>query len=214
MITFPFLASGEIEFLTKMVENSLYLLALLNPASKVMFLSSYDPPLDRRRIFELAWKSSLAALIILVVLAGAGEWVLTRIFRVDMYSLRITGGLVVFMIGWSAVREGRFHPKSESPGMPENFTDISLVPLAAPLIAGPGTIAAAISGTAEFGLFSTSLALTLAIGINFIIMLFSPAINSFLGKIHALGPLIRLTGLIIAAVALQMIITGLKECLR
>ncbi|MBQ7695675.1 MAG: MarC family protein [Lentisphaeria bacterium] len=214
MITFPCLASGEIEFLTRMVENSLYLLALLNPASKVMFLSSYDPPLDRRRIFELAWKSSLAALIILVVLAGAGEWVLTRIFRVEMYSLRITGGLVVFMIGWSAVREGRFHPKSESPGMPENFTDISLVPLAAPLIAGPGTIAAAISGTAEFGLFSTSLALTLAIGINFIIMLFSPAINSFLGKIHALGPLIRLTGLIIAAVALQMIITGVKECLR
>jgi len=214
MITFPCLASGEIEFLTRMVENSLYLLALLNPASKVMFLSSYDPPLDRRRIFELAWKSSLAALIILVVLAGAGEWVLTRIFRVEMYSLRITGGLVVFMIGWSAVREGRFHPKSESPGMPENFTDISLVPLAAPLIAGPGTIAAAISGTAEFGLFSTSLALTLAIGINFIIMLFSPAINSFLGRIHALGPLIRLTGLIIAAVALQMIITGLKECLR
>ena len=214
MITFPCLASGEIEFLTKMVENSLYLLALLNPASKVMFLSSYDPPLDRRRIFELAWKSSLAALIILVVLAGAGEWVLTRIFRVEMYSLRITGGLVVFMIGWSAVREGRFHPKSESPGMPENFTDISLVPLAAPLIAGPGTIAAAISGTAEFGLFSTSLALTMAIGINFVIMLFSPAINSFLGKIHALGPLIRLTGLIIAAVALQMIITGVKECLR
>jgi len=214
MIPYPCLASGEIEFLTRMVENSLYLLALLNPASKVMFLSSYDPPLDRRRIFELAWKSSLAALIILVVLAGAGEWVLTRIFRVEMYSLRITGGLVVFMIGWSAVREGRFHPKSESPGMPENFTDISLVPLAAPLIAGPGTIAAAISGTAEFGLFSTSLALTLAIGINFVIMLFSPAINSFLGKIHALGPLIRLTGLIIAAVALQMIITGLKECLR
>ena len=214
MITFPCLASGEVEFLTKMVENSLYLLALLNPASKVMFLSSYDPPLDRRRIFELAWKSSLAALVILVVLAGAGEWVLTRIFRVEMYSLRITGGLVVFMIGWSAVREGRFHPKSESPGMPENFTDISLVPLAAPLIAGPGTIAAAISGTAEFGLFSTSLALTMAIGINFVIMLFSPAINSFLGKIHALGPLIRLTGLIIAAVALQMIITGLKECLR
>ena len=214
MIPYPCLASGEIEFLTKMVENSLYLLALLNPASKVMFLSSYDPPLDRRRIFELAWKSSLAALVILVVLAGAGEWVLTRIFRVEMYSLRITGGLVVFMIGWSAVREGRFHPKSESPGMPENFTDISLVPLAAPLIAGPGTIAAAISGTAEFGLFSTSLALTLAIGINFVIMLFSPAINSFLGKIHALGPLIRLTGLIIAAVALQMIITGLRECLR
>ena len=213
MIASPCLAAGEIEFITRMIENSLYLLALLNPVSKVMFLSSYDPPLSRRHIFELAWKSSVAALLILIILAGAGDLLLTRIFRVEMYSLRMTGGLIVFMIGWSAIREGRFHPKTESPGMPENFTDLSLVPLAAPLIAGPGTIAAAISGTAEFGLLSTALALTLAISINFIIMLFSPAINSFLGRMHALGPLIRLTGLIIAAVAVQMIITGLKECI-
>ncbi|MBE6386300.1 MAG: MarC family protein [Lentisphaerae bacterium] len=212
MLPSPFLAAGEFEFLSRMIENALYLLALLNPVSKVMFLSSYDPPLKRRHIFELSWKSSLAALVILILLAGAGDLLLTRIFRVELYSLRITGGLVVFMIGWSAVREGRFHPKSESPGMPENFTDISLVPLAAPLIAGPGTIAAAISGTAEFGLLSTSLSLATAIGVNFVIMLFSPAINAFLGKFHALGPLIRLTGLIIAAVAVQMIITGIKDC--
>ncbi|MBR2873855.1 MAG: hypothetical protein IKB99_10195, partial [Lentisphaeria bacterium] len=131
MLPSPFLAAGEFEFLSRMIENALYLLALLNPVSKVMFLSSYDPPLKRRHIFELSWKSSLAALVILILLAGAGDLLLTRIFRVELYSLRITGGLVVFMIGWSAVREGRFHPKSESPGMPENFTDISLVPLAA-----------------------------------------------------------------------------------
>ncbi|MBR2373071.1 MAG: MarC family protein [Lentisphaeria bacterium] len=214
MLPTPFIAAGEFEFIAKMTENALYLLALLNPVSKVMFLSSYEPPLSSRHIFELAWKSSLAALVILIILAGAGDLLLTRIFRVEMYSLRITGGLIVFMIGWSAVREGKFHPKSESPGMPENFTDISLVPLAAPLIAGPGTIAAAISGTAEFGLLSTSISLAAAIGINFIIMLFSPAINRFLSKVHALGPLIRLTGLVIAAVAVQMIITGLKECIR
>ena len=212
MISTPLLAAGEFEFLSRMIENALYLLALLNPVSKVMFLSSYNPPLKRLHIFELAWKSSLAALVILILLAGAGDLLLTRIFKVELYSLRITGGLIVFMIGWSAVREGRFHPKSESPGMPENFTDISLVPLAAPLIAGPGTIAAAISGTAEFGLLSTALSLTTAIGVNFVIMLFSPAINTFLGKVHALGPLIRLTGLIIAAVAVQMIITGIKDC--
>ena len=213
MISTPLLAAGEFEFLSRMIENALYLLALLNPVSKVMFLSSYNPPLKRLHIFELAWKSSLAALVILILLAGAGDLLLTRIFKVELYSLRITGGLIVFMIGWSAVREGRFHPKSESPGMPENFTDISLVPLAAPLIAGPGTIAAAISGTAEFGLLSTALSLTTAIGVNFVIMLFSPAINTFLGKVHAVGPLIRLTGLIIAAVAVQMIITGLKDCI-
>ena len=92
----------------KLLENSLYLLALLNPASKVMFLSTYEPALTKRQIWELSWKSSAAALAILIVLAGAGEIVLRRIFKVELYSLRITGGLILFMIGWMAVREGRF----------------------------------------------------------------------------------------------------------
>ena len=197
----------------KLLENSLYLLALLNPASKVLFLSTYEPQLTRRQIWELSWKSSLAALIILVVLAGAGEIVLRRVFKVELYSLRITGGLILFMIGWTAVREGRFIQKQEH-NLRDNFTELSLVPLAAPLIAGPGTIAAAISGTAEYGLKMTAVALTLAILVNFVLMLFSRPINRVLNSTHLLGPLIRLTGLIIAAVSVQMVITGLHECMR
>lgn len=197
--------------LAELLENSLYLLALLNPASKVMFLATYEPRLDRRQIWELAWKSSLAALIILAVLAGVGEVVLSKIFRVELYSLKITGGLVLFMIGWIAVREGRFINKNQRVQQ-QSFTDLSLVPLAAPLIAGPGTIAASISGTAQFGLTFMVVSLTLAIFVNFVVMLFSIGINRVLEKLHLLGPLIRLTGLIIAAVAVQMIIAGLREC--
>ena len=209
-----------------LLENSLYLLALLNPASKVMFLATYQPALSQRQIRELAWKSSLAALIILIILAGAGEIVLSKIFRVELYSLKITGGMVLFMIGWIAVREGRFINKKEENltvsgfGVEKknsgdvDFTDLSLVPLAAPLIAGPGTIAASISGTAEFGWIFMVLSLTAAIAVNFAVMLFSGSINRLLVKLHLLGPLIRLTGLIIAAVAVQMVIAGIKECMR
>ena len=197
----------------KLLENSLYFLALLNPASKVMFLSTYEPALTKRQIRELSWKSSAAVLAILIVLAGAGEIVLRRIFKVELYSLRITGGLILFMIGWMAVREGRFVQKREH-NLRENFTELSLVPLAAPLIAGPGTIAAAISGTAEFGLPLTATALTLAILVNFVLMLFSRPINRVLDRTHLLGPLIRLTGLIISAVSVQMVITGIRECMK
>jgi len=199
-------------YLSKLLENSLYLLALLNPASKVMFLSTYEPALSKSQVRELAWKSSLAALTILVILAGAGEVVLLKVFKVELYSLRITGGMILFFIGWTAVREGRFVQRQEHQ-LRENFTELSLVPLAAPLIAGPGTIAAAISSTAEFGLWLTTLALISAISVNFVLMLFSRPINRFLEKTHMLGPLIRLTGLIIAAVSVQMVITGIRECM-
>lgn len=193
------------------LENGLYFLALLNPASKVMFLATYEPKLTRQQVWELSWKSSLAALVILTVLAGTGEIILSKIFRVDLYSLKITGGIVLFLIGLAAVREGRFINRTEHQ-IRQNFTDLSLVPLAAPLIAGPGTIAASISGAAQYGLMTVSLSLTGAILINFVLMLFSIGINHLLEKLHLLGPLIRLTGLIISAVAVQMVIAGCKEC--
>lgn len=195
----------------QILENAFYMLALLNPASKIMFLAAYEPKLTRKQNFELSWKSSAAALIILTILAAAGHFILSRIFRVELYSLQITGGFVVFVIGLAAVNEGRFVKKQ--PGEQSgNITDISLVPLAAPLIAGPGMIAAAIANSVANGFIDTTLSLGIAIFINFLLMICSSRINSFLTRTHMLGPLIRLTGLVIAAVAMQMILTGIKVC--
>ena len=194
------------------VENALYFIALLNPASKVMFLSTYEPKLSKKQIFELSWKSSTAALLILITLATFGEIVLSKIFRVELYSLKITGGIVLFMIGLVAIREGHFVNKDEKQKQID-FTDLSLIPLATPLIAGPGIIAAGISTAAQYGVISVIISLFMGIFINFVIMLFSSGINRVLEKLHLLGPLIRLTGLIISGVAAQMIINGLKEAM-
>ena len=201
------------EQLKIIVENSLYFIALLNPASKVMFLSTYEPKLTRKQIAELSWKSSTAALLILITLATFGEIVLSKIFRVELYSLKITGGIVLFMIGLVAIREGHFVNRDESPKQID-FTDLSLIPLATPLIAGPGIIAAGISTAAQYGVVSVIISLFLGIFVNFVIMLFSSGINQILEKLHLIGPLIRLTGLIISGVAAQMIINGIKESLQ
>ena len=195
------------------IENALYLLVLLNPASKVMFLASYQPSLSRRENFELSWKSSCAALLILLVIAAAGDVLLRKVFHVKLYSLQVTGGLVVFMIGWTAIREGRFMAFPGNGRRPD-FTDISLVPLAAPLIAGPGMIAAAIACAIQYGLAYAGAALTLAIAVNFLLMIFAQAINRALSRTHLLGPVIRLTGLVIAVTAMQMMFSGLKTVFR
>ena len=57
-------------------------------------------------------------------------------------------------------------------------------------------------------------ALTLALALNFIFMLFSLPVGRLLRFLHLVGPLIRITGLIVAAVAIQIILSGASEWLK
>jgi len=195
------------------LNNALYFLAIINPVSKIFFLSGYEPKLNFRQVRELAWKSSAAAFLMLTCFALVGKSVLEQVFRIDPCALKITGGIVVFFIGWRAIREGKFFQQQEN-AMRNDFNELSIVPLAAPLIAGPGMITIAISSTIEFGFAATTAALALAIALNFLFMLSSLSIDDLLHRLHLMGPLIRLTGLLVAAVAVQMVLSGIADFCR
>ncbi len=188
------------------ISNVLYFLALINPVSKVFILCTLQPPCSRRELVMLSARSTAVAFLILLVLTICGDFLLRDVFRVDIYSLKIAGGLVLFLIGLTAVRRGRFFEETLT-----RTSDISIVPLAAPLIAGPGTMTGAISYASEHGMIATLIGITLALAINLIIMLFSGRIGEILERVHATGPLIRITGLIVAAVAVQMMLDGLGK---
>jgi multiple antibiotic resistance protein len=188
------------------LETSLYFLALINPASKVLILSSVEPAYSRKQLFNISAKSTFIALVILLLLAVAGYFVLKKIFHVEIYSLQVAGGIILFLIGLTAVRKGHFYEQDISGG-----EDISIVPLAAPLIAGPGTITAAISFSSTAGIEMTVLSLIVAVMANFVIMLMSLWLGKILKRLHLIGPLIRITGLVVAAVAVQMVLTGLAQ---
>jgi multiple antibiotic resistance protein len=190
-----------------LLENSLYFLALINPASKLFLLSSIQPPLSRKRLLDLSIQSTTVAFIILLLLTVAGNFLLHSLFHVEIYSLKVAGGIVLFIIGLQAVRNGKFYESSPN----ANMGDISIVPLGAPLIAGPGTITAAISYSSASGVSNTLLAISVALALNFILMTWSLWIGKVLDRFQVIGPLIRITGLIVAAVAVQMILNGIGE---
>lgn len=189
-----------------LLSTTMYLLALINPPSKIFLLASIEPGLTRQQLWQLSLRASLTGWAILMVLACAGRLLFSMVFHVELYSLQIVGGIVLFIMGLTAIREGVFFSHSSMRGSQK---DLSIVPLAAPMIAGPGTITAAISYTAQEGLRLTLLSLTLAVLLNFAIMLMSLWIHKALDKFHAIGPLVRITGLIVAAVAVQMFLNGL-----
>lgn len=113
----------------------------------------------------------------------------------------------MLFVGHLAVKKGRFYEEQAF----QNLSDLSIVPLAAPLIAGPGTITAVISYSSIYGFKIVVLSLTIALFVNFCLMLTSKRIGFVLEKINATGPLVRITGLIVMAVAVQMMLTGFAD---
>jgi len=196
--------------ISHLIENTIYFLALINPPSKILLLCSKSPPFSKTELFKLSGKSTLAAWIILLLLTAAGNFILSNIFQVEIYSLSVAGGIILFAIGFNAIRQGTFYEEKDA----QKIADMSIVPLAAPLIAGPGTMTAAISFASMHGVIITLICISIALLINMILMLMSTKIGHFLEKTNTTGPLIRITGLIVTAVAMQMIFTGCTNWLH
>ncbi len=193
----------------QLLKDTLYLLAIVNPPSKILFLSAYQPPLSFRDNLRLSYTSSFVAMIILLITALVGNFVLKDVFRIDLYSLKICGGIILFFTGFSAVRTGHF--VLDENHKIKDFSEVSIIPLAAPLIAGPGTIAIGMTMASVSGVFYAFSVIILAITLNFVFMIFSAPISNFLRKAHMSGPAIRMTGLIVATMAIQFILSGVGE---
>jgi multiple antibiotic resistance protein len=189
--------------------NALYLLALINPISKVSILTALPPEQRDPRFLSLAAKSTLVAAGILFGAMIVGNFLLRSVFRVDLYSLQFAGGVVVFWVGLNALRRGVFFEHEANAGI----EDMALVPLACPMIAGPATIAACIGLRAQHGLLMPTAAMLLALGINHVVMLLSPSIGRALGRYNILSALIRITGLIVMTIGTQMALDGISSWL-
>lgn len=191
---------------TIFIENLLIFIVLLNPVSKIVVLSSIGIINNSSELKKVSLKATTTAMIILFIFSFAGTFILKNIFRIEIYSLQIVGGIVLFLIGIRALQKGEFFELDSK----QKISDIAVVPIASPMIAGPATITATISQSAIYGPFITYLSIFSALIINFFIMITACQISSFLKKYNLLGPLVRITGLFIASIGINMALEGVK----
>lgn len=164
----------------------------------------------RRR---MALKSSAVALAILVVFALGGS-AFIGVMGISIDAFRIGGGVMLFLIALDMVfaREEKTTPEEKAET--RRRADISVFPLAFPLIAGPGTLATVLltfgSGApapiVQAGLIAV---MALVVAIALIFMLATPYVMRVLGVTGA-NVLARLAGVVLAALGVQFIIDGLK----
>ena len=190
--------------------DSLYILALLNPVSKISVLSTVSMVEGTEELKPICVKSTAIAAVILVLTMAFGDFILHRVFHTEIHSLQIAGGFVLFWVGFNALQRGVFFERD----VPSRFADIAIVPLACPMIAGPATITASLALGTHRGLFHAMSSVLIALIINLIVMILAKAISAMLTRFNVLGALIRITGLIVMTMGVQMTLDGVTQWIR
>ncbi|WP_417592957.1 MarC family protein [Parasphingorhabdus sp.] len=175
-------------------------------------LTSSAPPRDRR---AMAIRAIFVAAIILLVFALFGEQMLGAL-GISLDSFRIAGGIMLFLIALEMVfekrterREDRAQEIIETP----EIEDVSIFPMAMPMIAGPGSIAAVMLLTSQHDGIDNALVILGALGSVLLLTLIGlvsagPLMRVLGNKVEAV--ITRVLGVLLGALAVQFVVDGLN----
>jgi multiple antibiotic resistance protein len=153
---------------------------------------------SRRRIFHTA---TITGFILLLAFALAGRQIL-NFFGVTLQSFMIAGGILLLIIAVRILVIGGWEERS-----PES---IGVVPIAVPLLVGPGAITTTIINLETYGLLTTIMSVVLVFVIVWLTLRFIEPIYKVLGRSGSIV-IARVMALLIAAIAIQFIIEGLEN---
>ena len=162
---------------------------------------------------SMAVRACLIAGVILIVFALFGENLLGAL-HIELDSFRIAGGLMLFLIALDMVFEKRTQRREERAHSVEGAEDISVFPMAIPMIAGPGSIATAmlmVSRADTLGDVGIVLAAMTAVILLTLVALLAAAPLMRLAGERIEAMITRLLGVILAALAAQFVIDGLRQ---
>ena len=164
---------------------------------------------------SMALRATMIASIILLIFALFGQQLLGAL-HIELNSFRIAGGLMLFFIAFDMVfekRTQRRESRAEKIAATPEIEDVSVFPMAMPMLAGPGAIAAIMllmneaEGWPEMFEVLAALAAVLAITAAALVAA-GPLIRLLGDKVEAV--ITRLLGVLLAALAAQYVIDGLK----
>jgi multiple antibiotic resistance protein len=192
------------------------ILIIVNPLGATLIYVSLTTNLDKPMRDGIARDSCRFALFILLFVAVLGAWIL-QLFGISLEAFRIAGGILLFGIGMEMVYAKTSRTKLTATEKYESrdMEDIAVMPLAIPMIAGPGAI------TTTIVLMNEAITLTpLATGVVFISIILSIVITYYMMKnsdyiMSKVGQreyraINRLMGMLLIAIAVQFVLIGIR----
>lgn len=190
------------------------LLAILNPFGNLtQFLAMSDglPLMLRKKLFRTILYTAFTIVLVFLL---SGSLFMNYIFRVSLDDLRVSGGLVLIIM---AIKNLLFSTKIATKDF-SSYQDMddkeilrqSLIPMAFPMLVGPGTLASVIVIAEDGGLDVALGGVMIAFIFMFILFHFAATIEKIVGKL-ILHVFSRIAQVFIAAMGFKMIIVGLKD---
>lgn len=200
----------------------LSLIVLVNPFSALSIFLELTQGYTSRERRRTAQITALSVFIIMTVFIFSGNWIL-KILSISTGSFQVGGGILVFLIAVSMMNSGS-NPAKPKIGTQEhdeitvqprpNMGAVAIVPLAIPLIIGPGGISTVIIHASAarhmndlFAIVAAGAAISV---ICYLSLLAAAKVSRWLGE-TGLTVLNRIMGMLLAAVAVEIVIAGIRS---
>ena len=185
---------------------------LVNPLGTMPIFMTMTSKLDIENRNKTARKASIVSFITILIFAFSGQ-LLFKFFDISVNSFKIVGGVIFFIMGMDMLQARLGQVKIKDSEIKSYMNDISITPLAIPMICGPGALTNAIVLMEQATSVDKKIILISSIFIvmllTYLILLGSSKIIKFLG-VTGNNVLMRLMGLIVMVIAVEFFFSGLK----
>jgi len=196
----------------------LTLFVVVDPVGLTPTFLAITHSLPRAARRSVALRASLIAGAILIGTALIGDW-LFRMLGISLAAFRIAGGLLLFSIAFEMLFGVRMRREGQAAeqALEEHVRNVAAFPLAIPLLAGPGAITATVllAGRADGNLILLGVLLAVVVLVAvacFVAFIFAGQIGRLLGMTGNIV-LSRLLGVLLAALAVQFVVDGIRALL-
>ena len=190
--------------------------SLLNPMGVIPVFISMTAGLNKHERKKTAYKAIIATFITLLLFAVSGQ-LLFNFFGISVHSFRMAGGIIFFIMGYEMLQAKLSRVKVNIQQEKQSMVnDISITPLAIPMLAGPGSITNSIVLMEDAHTMELRIALILVIALICIITLISllaaNIITNWIGE-TGVTIMMRLMGLIMMVIAVEFFFKGMGPLL-
>ncbi|QNM14417.1 MULTISPECIES: MarC family protein [Fusobacterium] len=193
--------------------STLTLIAVLNPFGNVPLFIGMTEGMDKKTRSKILNIVVLTAFLITLLFSLIGNFLMTKFYQIDMEELKMAGGLILIVIATKNIISPEPKAEDNSCGSLQDELKKAIIPMAFPMLVGPGVLTTTLITRAKYGVLINIEAIIASFLIIYVVFWVGNYIERILGKL-VLYILSRVMQIFILAIGFRIFFTGLADALR